>query len=198
LLNFMGWALSDADTRRIERLVTQFSGWSFILWVILPSLAGSLAAMFLGPRRIARLKPWLRLTSLVTILVLNYANASLAIDKVWSGEPNSIILLAAVMAVAVCLIGIAFATLQARAFSLSRGSWSALAFGLSMKHTGLALVLAGEFLKDQPRVILVVLLTTLAQHLAAGAIDLRLQMTHGSRDQESSSPLSSMERVRER
>jgi len=44
-----------------------------------------------------------------------------------------------------------------------------------MKHTGLALVLAGEFLRDQPRVILMVLLTTLAQHVAAAAIDLRMQ-----------------------
>jgi BASS family bile acid:Na+ symporter len=198
LLKFMGWALSDADTRRIELVVTQFSGWSFILWVILPSLAGALAAMALGPLPIAQLKPGLRLTSLVTILVLNYANASLAIEEIWSGEPNSVLVLAAAMAVAVCLIGIVFATLQARAFGLSRGNWSALAFGLSMKHTGLALVLAGEFLKDQPRVILVVLLTTLAQHLAAGAIDLRLQMTQDSRDQEPSGPLSSMERVRER
>jgi hypothetical protein len=36
-------------------------------------------------------------------------------------------------------------------------------------------VLAGEFLHDQPRVILVVLLATLAQHIAAAAIDLYIQ-----------------------
>jgi BASS family bile acid:Na+ symporter len=181
LLKIMGWALSDADTHRIELVVTQFSGSSFILWVILPSLFGALAALLLGAERIARLKPWFRLVSLATILVLNYANASLAIDKVWADEPNSVIALAAMMAVVVCAIGIGLATLQSRAFALSRGSWAALAFGLSMKHTGLALVLAGEFLKDQPRVILVVLLTTLAQHLAAAAIDLRLQMTQNDR-----------------
>jgi predicted Na+-dependent transporter len=79
------------------------------------------------------------------------------------------------MAVAVSVVGVALAGVQARAFGLSRRSWLALAFGLSMKHTGLALVLAGEFLHDQPRVILVVLLTTLAQHVAAAAIDRRVQ-----------------------
>jgi len=86
-----------------------------------------------------------------------------------------VIVIAAVMATAVSLVGIFLATVQARLFGLSRPTWIALAFGLSMKHTGLALVLAGSFLQDQPRVILVVLLTTLAQHIAAGAIDLHIQ-----------------------
>jgi BASS family bile acid:Na+ symporter len=176
LLKFMGWALSDADTHRIELVVTQFSGWRFILWVILPSLAGAAVGGIAGHERISKAKPWFRLVTLITILVLNYANASLAIDKVWADEPASVIAIAALMAVAVCVIGIVLATAQARLTGAPRSSWTALAFGLSMKHTGLALVLAGEFLKDQPRVILVILLTTLAQHLAAAAIDLRLQM----------------------
>jgi BASS family bile acid:Na+ symporter len=177
LLKCMGWALSDADTHRIELVVTQFSGWAFILWVILPSLAGAMVGTLAGEERIVHAKPWFRLITLITILILNYANASLAIEKVWRDEPMSVITMAAIIAAAVCLIGIALASVQARIFRLPRGSWAALAFGLSMKHTGLALVLAGEFLKDQPRVILVILLTTLAQHLAAALVDLRLQTT---------------------
>jgi BASS family bile acid:Na+ symporter len=175
LLKLMGWVLSDADTQRIELVVTQFSGWRFILWVILPSLAGAVTAWLAGHRRITHAKPLFRIVTLVTILVLNYANASLAIDKVWVSEPITVIALAAVMAAAVSIVGILLATIQARLFGLSRASWMALAFGLSMKHTGLALVLAGEFLRDQPRVILVVLLATLAQHIAAAAVDLHIQ-----------------------
>jgi predicted Na+-dependent transporter len=175
VLKLMGWALSAADVQRIERVVTQFSGWRFILWVILPSLAGAITAWLAGHRRITHAKPVFRIVSLATILLLNYANASLAIDKVWISEPVGIIVLAAVIAAAVSIVGIGLATLQARVFGLSRASWIALAFGLSMKHTGLALVIAGEFLRDQPRVILVVLLTTVAQHVAAAAVDLRLQ-----------------------
>jgi BASS family bile acid:Na+ symporter len=175
LLKLMGWVLSPADTLRIEGVVNRFSGWRFILWVILPSLAGVAAAWLAGHRRITHAKPYLRLISLATILVLNYANASLAIDKVWISEPIGVIAIAAVMAAAVSIVGILLATLQARLSGLSRASWIALAFSLSMKHTGLALVLAGEFLADQPRVILMILLTTLAQHLAAAVLDLRLQ-----------------------
>jgi predicted Na+-dependent transporter len=171
----MGWALSDADTQRIELVVTQFSGWRFILWVILPSLAGAVTAWLAGHRRIAHAKPLFRIVTLLTILVLNYANASLAVGNERIREPAAVIAIAAVMAAAVSIVGILLATIQARLFRLSRASWMALVFGLSMKHTGLALVLAGEFLADQPRVILVVLLATLAQHIAAAAVDLHIQ-----------------------
>ena len=82
LLKLMGLVLSADDTHRIEQVVTQFSGWRFILWVILPSLAGAAAAWLAGPQRIARAKPWFRLITLVDILVLNYANASLAVEKI--------------------------------------------------------------------------------------------------------------------
>lgn len=175
LLKLMGLVLSPADTLRIERVVTQFSGWRFILWVILPSIAGAATAWFAGHRRITHAKPVFRIVSLATILVLNYANASLAIDKVWISESVGVIALAAAIAAAVSIVGILLATMQARLFGLSRASWIALAFGLSMKHTGLALVIAGEFLRDQPRVILIVLLTTVAQHVAAAVVDLWVQ-----------------------
>jgi BASS family bile acid:Na+ symporter len=177
LLKLMGWALSAEDTRRIETVVTQFSGWRFILWVILPSLAGAVAAWGAGRERIVRAKPWFRLVTLATILVLNYANASLAMDQVWANESAVVVLVAAGMALTVSLIGMALATLQSRLSRLTRAAWTALAFSLSMKHTGLALVIAGEFLHDQPRVILMVLLTTLAQHVAAAALDWRLEQT---------------------
>jgi BASS family bile acid:Na+ symporter len=174
LLKLMGQVLSADETQRIERVVTQFSGWRFMLWVILPSLAGAAAAWLAGARRIARAKPWFRLATLVDILILNYANASLAVESAWNNERLGVVALAAMLAVGLCLVGVALAAVQTRALRLPRSSWIALVFGLSMKHTGLALVLAGEVLHDEPRVILVILTTTLAQHLIAAAVDWRL------------------------
>lgn len=175
LLKLMGLALSERDTERIHQVVTQFSGREFILWVILPSLAGGLAAWLAGPGRIARAKPWFRIASLSSILLLNYANASLAIDKIWATERLRIVLIAAGLATLVSLVGILLALAQSRAMNLPRQSCIALLFGVSMNHTGLALVLAGEFLEDQPRTILIILLTTLAQHVVAALVDWRLQ-----------------------
>jgi BASS family bile acid:Na+ symporter len=174
LLKLMGLVLSAEDTHRIEQVVNEFSGWRFILWVILPSLAGAAAAAWAGPERIVRAKPWFRLITLVDILVLNYANASLAIETIWKSEQLGVVLLAALLAAAVSLVGVGLAVMQSRACGLPRATWIALVFSLSMKHTGLALVLAGEVLHDHPRVILVILLTTLAQHLGAAVVDWRL------------------------
>ncbi len=47
---------------------------------------------------------------------------------------------------------------------------SCLLFGLSMKHTGLALILAGAVLEDQPLAILLIVLATLEQHLVAAVV----------------------------
>jgi BASS family bile acid:Na+ symporter len=180
LLKLMGLVLSGQDTARIEKVVTQFSGWRFILWVILPSLAGAVAGWMAGDDRIHRAKPWFRIITLLTILVLNYANASLAVDKIWAGHEWGVVAVAAVLAAAACLVGVGLALVQARAYRVSRPARTALIFSLSMKHTGLALVLAGEILGDQPRVILVILLTTLAQHVVAAGVDWRLQRAAGS------------------
>jgi BASS family bile acid:Na+ symporter len=177
LLKLMGLVLSEDDTQRIEQVVTQFSGWQFILWVILPSLAGAAAAWFAGPQRVSHAKPMLRLVSLVAILVLNYANASLALARIWESELATVVVLAAALAASVSLLGILLAAVQTRLGGLSRSTMIALVFSLSMKHTGLALVLAGAVLKDEPRVMLVILLSTVAQHLAAAAVDWRLSRT---------------------
>jgi BASS family bile acid:Na+ symporter len=180
LLKFMGLVLSADDTKHLAQVVEQFSGWKFILWVILPSIAGAAAAWLAGPRRITSLKPWFRIITLTCILVLNYANASLAVERIWSDGQLGVAVLAAILATAVSLVGIGLAVIQSRACHLPRATTLALMFSLSMKHTGLALVLAGEFLHDEPRVILVILLSTLAQHVAAAAVD--WNMSHPSHD----------------
>jgi hypothetical protein len=42
-----------------------------------------------------------------------------------------------------------------------------------MKHTGLALVLAGAVLENQPLAIFIIVLATLVQHLLAGVVQWR-------------------------
>ncbi|QDT00656.1 bile acid:sodium symporter family protein [Adhaeretor mobilis] len=181
MLKLMGFALSEADTEKIEQLVARFSGLEFILWVVLPSLAGALFAWAAGENRIARLKPWIRLITLFDLLVLNYANAALAMPKLVQEETLATAALPAVLAILLGAVGIVIALGLARLCGLPRASRTTMLFALSMKHTGLALVLAGEVLaEDHPRVILAIVLATLLQHLVAAAIDWRLQRSGGS------------------
>ncbi|MCA9261777.1 MAG: bile acid:sodium symporter [Planctomycetales bacterium] len=171
MLKVMGMALSLEDTRQIERVVAEFSGARFIAWVILPSVVGAVAAWVAGAARIAKLKPWIRLATLVDLLLLNYSNAALALPKVWSDEPGQVVAVAGALAVGISLIGACVGFLVSWAMHVDPATQKSILFSLSMKHTGLALVLAGEILDDQPRVILLIVLATLSQHVVAAGID---------------------------
>lgn len=171
MLNLMGLALSEAETKHCEMLVTKFSGAFFIIWVILPSAAGLVCNRLAGPGRIERARGSIRFVSAIALLTLNYTNASLAMPKVIKSESVQTILFFAIMAMSISVLGIASAWLMSRVLSLGEDSWISLVFGFSMKHTGLALVLAGEVLQDEPRAILMIVLATLLQHIVAGIVD---------------------------
>lgn len=177
LLQLMGLVLSDEATSNIEEVVQRFSGTEFIIWVILPSLAGAATAWLAGPERVARARSAIRFITLIDLLLLNYANAALAMPKIVANESLATIAAPAVLALAIIASGLLLAYLLAGAAQLSRSSRIALLFGFSMKHTGLALVLAGEVLAESPYVILTILLATVLQHIVAAAVDWRLQKT---------------------
>ena len=171
LLNLMGFSLSPLETEQCEQLVKRFSSTTFIVWVILPSFAGMMFNRLVGTAWIERLRDTLRLVSAGTLLTLNYASASLAMPRVFGEEVWQTILLSAVLAMALSILGIASGWLLARVMSLDKPTTTALMFGFSMKHTGLALVLADTIAQQEPRVILVIVLATLLQHVVAGMAD---------------------------
>jgi len=171
MLNLMGLSLSPQETKQCEQLVTRFSGTFFIVWVILPSLAGMLINGLAGPQLIDRARGMLRMVSAATLLMLNYANASLAMPKVFDEEAPKTILVSSVLAIMLSALGIANGWFLSRLLAVDNASATALIFGFSMKHTGLALVLAGQVLHTEPRVILMIVLATLLQHVVAGIAD---------------------------
>lgn len=171
MLNLMGLSLSAQETQQCEQLVTRFSGTFFIVWVILPSLAGMTFNWLLGLEWIDRLRGSLRMISAATLLTLNYANASLAMPDAFDEEAPKTILISSILAVMLSAFGIASGWLLSRVLAVDEPSKTALMFGFSMKHTGLALVLAGHVLHTEPRVILMIVLATLLQHVVAGIAD---------------------------
>lgn len=171
MLNLMGLALTDEATKQCQELVKRFSGLFFIVWVILPSAAGMLLNRYVGAEGIKRHRGSIRLVSAIALLALNYTNASLAMPQVFERAATKTILLAAGLAVALQVLGVLTAWALAHATSMDRESGIALVFAFSMKHTGLALVLAGEVLESEPRVILLIVLATLLQHILAAIVD---------------------------
>jgi BASS family bile acid:Na+ symporter len=171
MLKLMGFALSNEATAQCQELVKRFSGTFFIIWVILPSLAGMVANRWAGAEAIKKNRGAIRLVSAIALLALNYTNASLAMPQVFERAAPQVILVTSLLAVTLQLLGVFTAWIMTRAMSLDMESGIALAYGFSMKHTGLALVLAGEVLESEPRVILLIVLATLLQHILAAMVD---------------------------
>ncbi len=175
LLGLLGLSLSPAERELCEVLVTRFSGTFFIVWVISPTLVGFACRYLVGADRVAAVRHWIVLASAAALLVLNYVNAALALPKVFDETPVTLLVITAVLAAALSLVGIAMATALAWLLRMAADMRSALLFGLSMKHTGLALILAGAVLEDQPLAILIIVLATLEQHLLAAVVQWWLQ-----------------------
>jgi len=168
LLSFLGMSLGE-NQRDCEELVNQFSGSFFIVWVILPTAAGFVCRMLLSPARIEPARYWLTLASAAALLVLNYINSVLALPKAYD-SPISVLAATAILATSLAAIGILLGWIIAWLFDLRPETRTALMFGLSMKHTGLALILAGAVLSNQPLAILLIVLATLMQHVLAGIV----------------------------
>lgn len=169
LLSLLGMSLSPGERTYCEQLVTQFSGVFFIIWVLLPTLAGIACRYLATPQCVSTVGCWFTLASAAALLVLNYINSALALPKVYD-SPTSLLLATAALATALSVVGLVVGWAMAWLMRLSAETRSALLFGLSMKHTGLALILAGAVLAQQPLAILMIVLATLIQHLLAGLL----------------------------
>jgi BASS family bile acid:Na+ symporter len=102
-------------------------------------------------------------------LLLNYANSALALPKI-GDTPISLLLATVALATVLSVVGLTLGWALAWLIRVKPPTRSTLMFGLSMKHTGLALLLAGAVLADQPLAILIIVLATLVQHLLAGVV----------------------------
>jgi BASS family bile acid:Na+ symporter len=174
LLNALGMALTASERAYCEALVDRFSGEFFIIWVIIPTLAGFACRRLMTPPRVARVHNQFVLASAAALLVLNYINAAIALPYLReSGVPA--VAITSVLAIAVCTVGLVAGWLIARLLRLPHDMRTALFYGLSMKHTGLALVLAASVLANQPIAILMIVLATLTQHLCAAFVQRFLQ-----------------------
>ncbi len=169
----LGWlrlTLSAADQTYFQTLIDSFSGAFFIIWVVLPTAAGLACRHALGNERVAAIAAWLTLASVISLLLLNYVNAALALPDVVQQSRFSVLATTVILATGLSAIGLTAGWLVARVMHLDAETRRALMFGLSMKHTGLALLLAGAVLAEQQLAILMIVLATLAQHLLAGLV----------------------------
>lgn len=143
-------------------------------WVILPSLLGMLTHRLLGPHRVDRVKPHLKLANYLILVLLNYSNAALTLPKAVAQPDLDFLAITGIIAIALCLAAIGTGHLIARACHADRRNRVALLFGLGMNNNGTGLVLASMSLSDHPEVMLPIIFYNLIQHLTAALVDLTL------------------------
>lgn len=166
-LKAMGLTLGPTDAAQANSLVNQFTGSVFIVWVIVPTLLGFAIRRLVGGHSVHNRSHWLVLVSALALLLLNYANASMALPKVVNGLSGTLLLTTLVVATSLPLVGHLIGWGLARILKLPSASRTAWGYSLGMKNTGLALSLADTALSDQPIVVLVILASTLMQHAVA-------------------------------
>lgn len=150
------------------------------LAVVVPSLLGISLRTFAGPERLAPFMPWVKLANQAVILVLNYANASVALPQVLRRPDLDYIAL--IFATVGLLCGTAFACGRwvGEAVGAEEPERVSLMFALGMNNNGSGLVLASSTLADHPNVLLAIVAYNLVQQIAAGAADHLAQRRRGA------------------
>jgi BASS family bile acid:Na+ symporter len=154
----------------LGQLSGQGTGTFLLVCVVFPSLAGMAVRALLSRQRYAQLEPGLKLAASLVLLLLCYANASVAMPEVVSRPDWDFFALVLVVVAVLCLAAFAAGWGLGRLLQVGQAQRRSLMFGLGMNNNGTGMVLACASLAGLPEATLPVLVYNLVQHLVAGAV----------------------------
>jgi BASS family bile acid:Na+ symporter len=169
----------------LARLGTASGAVLLVTSVLLPACAGLAARQLVGMGRETGLLPILKPLNLVTLLVLNYANAAVALPQLADDPDSHFLSVAFALALGLCLMLFLAGRALASLFHLGRAQGISLMFGLGMTNNGTGLVLAATALPEYPRIVMPILIYNLIQHLMAGAVYRALALRRAGRASDS-------------
>jgi BASS family bile acid:Na+ symporter len=167
-LRSVGWLTSGPYAAGLHHLAAHGSATFLATCVLAPSVIGVAVRLLVGAERVARGKPWVTLLNCVSLLLLNYANASVSLPGVITEPDWDFLVLILTVVGGMCILAFSAGWWVARALRAGRSQQTALMFGLGMNNNGTGLVLAATALDHLPTVMLPVLCYNLVQHLIAG------------------------------
>jgi bile acid:Na+ symporter, BASS family len=168
-LHAVGLMASGEYAAILHDLADSGTGTFLVVGVILPSLGGIAVRLAIGGRRVAAIKPRLRLVNSAILLLLNYSNASVSLPPTIARPDPDFLAVTLGIVVSLCLLAFASGWGIARVLHATGDQRISLMFGLGMNNNGTGLVLASMVLADHPRVMLPIIFYNLIQHLVAGA-----------------------------
>jgi bile acid:Na+ symporter, BASS family len=157
----------SADLRLLA--VSGATGTFLAAFVVVPSVLGIVLRGGLGAQRVGRATPTLKLINSLSLLALNYSNASVSLPKAIANPDPGFLAVILVVVCGLCALAFSAGWLVSRLFRLESGGRVSMMFGLGMNNSGTGLVLATTILADHPRAMLPIIVYTLVQNIVAGA-----------------------------
>ena len=142
-----------------------------LLSVVIPSLAGIIAAQFIGEEKISRLKPFLRLSNAANMLLLIYSNASAVLPEAFFKPDPKFLFASLIISLSLCALAFGGGLVLSKILKVPPAERSALVFGLGMNNNGTGLVLASLVLSEYTSILLPIIFYNLGQQFIAGLID---------------------------
>jgi BASS family bile acid:Na+ symporter len=178
-LHSIGLLATGDYAEDLHELAVGGTGMFLGLCVLAPSIIGIGLRRILGDTRINAVRPRLKLSNSVILLVLNYANASVSLPQAVAQPDLDFLAVTLAIVVSLCILAFAAGWLISRRLKATPSQATSLMFGLGMNNNGTGLVLASMALADHPRVMLPIIFYNLVQHLIAGAVDRMIGHTRG-------------------
>lgn len=149
--------------------------------VVVPSALG-IASRLLFKGRVQSWLPHVKLVTLVALLLLNYANAAVALPRIVKYPEWGFLALVVVIMASRCLLSFTSGWWVGRVAGGGPSERVSLMFSLGMNNNGSGLVLASAQLAHYPNVLFAIVAYNLVQQLVAGAADTWLVRTGVSKD----------------
>lgn len=169
----LGLPFTAMQSEEMVQLMDTFTGAKFLIWVLLPTFLGMIVRRLVGPERVTKYRESVLLLSTVSLLLLNYINASVSLPEIVSDFNWFLLVPIFAIALLMCFAGLGAARLLGFTLGVDPRAVTAIDYALSMKNTGLAIALASDVLKQSQSLILPMFAVTLVQHLFAGALHRR-------------------------
>lgn len=179
VLHAVGWVATGTYADCLSRLAGGGTSLFLAVFVMAPSLLGILLRCALDAR-VRLLKPGLKLASTLTLLVLCYSNAAVALPQTFAAPDWDFLSVMLAIVTGLCVLGFLAGAGLAQCFGADAGRRAALMFGLGMTNNGTGLVLATTALAGLPEVMLPVIFYNLVQHVVAGVF-VNLRPPHSRR-----------------
>ncbi|QEL19467.1 bile acid:sodium symporter family protein [Limnoglobus roseus] len=167
VLHAVGWVAEGTFADGLHRMADGGTSSFLVSFVMAPSLLGIALRCAVGAGPLRAVKPALKLTNSVTLLLLCYANAAVALPKTFAHPDWDFLGVMLLIVASLCTFGFAAGLLLATWFTADRGRRASLMFGLGMTNNGTGLVLATTALAHVPDVMLPVIFYNLVQHVVA-------------------------------